>query len=109
MSSHRTDRTNDDFEVDPRYKVANKEALIALAFWVGQTAAITIIAIAIGYGKSPGELSFILGIPSWFFWTGGITTLVFCIIPYILVKLFFKDISLEATDSHQTDKAVDND
>lgn len=56
------------------------------------------MAWTLGYGKEADQLDFILGFPSWFFWSAGVVTLIFCIIPYLLVKFFFSDVSLMPHD-----------
>lgn len=95
-----------DFEEDPRYKTAGREAIIALLYWVAHAGVITVIALSVGYNKTPNELDFIWGLPSWFFWSGIVATLVFCVAPYFIVKYLFTDMSLEAVDENRTDRST---
>lgn len=83
-----------DFEEDPRYTASLREAWIAAAYWAIYTVVITTVAWVMGYGKTAAELDFIFGFPAWFFWSAGVATLIFCIIPYFLIKYLFTEVSL---------------
>lgn len=83
-----------DFEEDPRYHIAVREAWIAFVYWVVYTVAVTGVAWSIGHGKSADEMNFILGFPDWFFWSAGVTTLIFCILPYFIIRYLFVNCSL---------------
>jgi len=86
-----------DFEHDPRYQVAQREALLSVGYWVIYTAGTVIIAWTLGH-RDPTEVGFILGFPDWFFWSiiafAGFMALV---VPYLMVKFGFTDIDLEPT------------
>lgn len=83
-----------DFEEDPRYAASLREAWIAGAYWVAYTVVVTTVAWVLGYGKTADELHFIWGFPAWFFWSAGVATLIFCIIPYFLIRYLFTEVSL---------------
>lgn len=91
--------TENDFEEDPRYGVATREMWIAVAYWVVYTVAVTGVAWSIGHGKPASEVKFIAGFPDWFFWSAGVTTLIFCIVPYFITKYLFVDCSLSPDPS----------
>ncbi len=85
-----------DFEVDPRYKQAHKEALAAFVYWVIYMILVSSVALIIGLHKPAKDIHFIFGFPAWFFWSAGVATGIMCILPYFLVRFFYKDYSLEA-------------
>ncbi|WP_051314886.1 YhdT family protein [Alteribacter aurantiacus] len=90
------DNGNDriDLHTDPRFKIANREALIGVAlviinflWWFG---------FAYGLGSGPIEdYRFIFGMPEWFVYSciGGFLLMVALVI--FVVKVFFKDVSFE--------------
>ena len=86
---------NGDFnERDPRFKVANREALIGVGlvlfnflWWFG---------FAYGLGSKPmEEYTYILGMPAWFFYSCVLGTIVVAVLVIGLVKLFFKEVPFE--------------
>jgi uncharacterized membrane protein YhdT len=82
-----------EFTEDPRYRVAAKEAWIAIAvfflnfcWW---------FAFAYGLGaQSPQEYSYVFGFPAWFFWSVIIGAIVFCLAAFIMVRYFYTDMPL---------------
>lgn len=54
-------------EPDPRFKIAGKESVIIVVYWV-LYAAWTYLFAYLGTLTPPEEYSFILGFPSWYFW-----------------------------------------
>jgi uncharacterized membrane protein YhdT len=87
------------FEEDPRYRQANREAWWAIGYWVAFTAVVTGLAWWLGYEKPAEELAFVLGFPSWFFWSVLVTSLVFSAIPVLIIKRYFEDVPLTG-DGH---------
>ena len=83
-----------DFEEDPRYAQANREAMWALGYWLTFTVVVTGLAWWLGYGTPADELDFILGFPSWFFWSVLVTSAVFSAAPPWIIRRFFKDVPL---------------
>lgn len=79
---------------DPRFKIANREALIGVVlviinflWWFG---------FAYGMGSDKVEdYTYILGLPAWFFYScvGGFLLMV--ILVTVVVKLFFKEVPFE--------------
>ncbi|WP_347862357.1 YhdT family protein [Salimicrobium sp. PL1-032A] len=82
---------------DPRFKIANREALIGIGlavinflWWFG---------FAYGLGsKPPEEYNYILGLPAWFFMScvGGF--LLMSVLVIFVVNVFFTDVSLDVED-----------
>lgn len=80
---------------DPRYKIANREALIG-----------TIIAIAnflwwfgFAYGlgsKDVSDYHYIFGLPAWFFYSCVLGLVVFTFVVIGAVKFFYTEIDLDA-------------
>lgn len=88
--------TEEPFEEDPRYRVAHRELLLALAYWLVFTVVVTGTAWILGGGKEASELTFVLGFPAWFFWSVLVSCAAFSIVPYFIVKYGFTDIPLSA-------------
>jgi uncharacterized membrane protein YhdT len=83
-----------DFKEDKRYKQANKEALIAIALFVINF--IWWYGFAYGLGSKPvEEYSYVMGLPSWFFYSCVLGLIVFSLATWVMVKYFFKDIPLD--------------
>lgn len=83
--------------MDKRYKTANREA------WLGVVLAIFNFiwwfGFAYGLGsKSPESYRYILGFPAWFFFSCILGFIVMMILTIVIVKFFFKDMSLEADE-----------
>lgn len=87
------------FKEDPRYKQANKEALMAIGLFVLNIIWWFVFAYGLGTG-SPQEYSYVLGFPAWFFWSviGGYV--VFSFLTWIMVKYFYKDMPLDAATDY---------
>ncbi|RNA66865.1 YhdT family protein [Alteribacter keqinensis] len=83
-----------NLHTDPRFKIANREALIGVAlvvinfvWWFG---------FAYGLGSAPvEEYTFIFGMPAWFVFSciGGFLLMVALVI--FVLKVFFKDVSFD--------------
>lgn len=80
--------------MDPRFKIAHREALIGVglailhfAWWYG---------FAYGLGSKPvEEYTYILGFPDWFFYSCIVGFLLICVTVMILAKFVLKDVSFE--------------
>jgi uncharacterized membrane protein YhdT len=83
-----------EFEEDPRYEQANREARWAIGYWLAFTVVVTGLAWWLGYEKPASELSFILGFPAWFFWSVLVTSVVFSVIPAMIIRRHFRDVPL---------------
>ncbi|UCZ54021.1 YhdT family protein [Bacillus shivajii] len=79
---------------DPRYKIANREALVGVAlvlfnfiWWYG---------FAYGLGSKPvEEYTYVFGLPAWFFYSCVVGFLVMVALVIVLVKGFFQEVSFE--------------
>lgn len=92
------------FEEDPRYRVAQREMFIALAYWVAFTVVVTATAWLLGGGKKADELTFVLGFPAWFFWSVPVACFAFSGIAYFLVHRYFTDMPLSADENVGADQ-----
>ncbi|NCU17318.1 YhdT family protein [Pallidibacillus pasinlerensis] len=82
------------FSNDPRFKVAKKEAWIGVGLVLFNF--VWWFAFAYGLGsKSPDEYTYILGFPSWFFYSCIGSLIVMSILVIVVVKYFFKDVPFE--------------
>lgn len=86
------------FEVDRRYRQANKEALVAFLYWVVYLVLTSVVALGLGLNKPAEDIDFILGFPAWFFYSAGAVLVILCILPYFLVRFFYRDYSLDAEE-----------
>ncbi|MED4475947.1 YhdT family protein [Oceanobacillus caeni] len=81
-------------KVDYRIKIGNREALIGVGLFLFNF--VWWFAFAYGLGsKDPFEYSYVFGFPSWFFYSCVLGSIIICILVFIIVKGFFKDIPFE--------------
>ncbi|MBN6887990.1 YhdT family protein [Cytobacillus horneckiae] len=84
-----------NYQIDPRYKVSNREALIGIGlaiinfvWWYG---------FAYGLGGQPvEEYQFIFGLPAWFFYSCVLGFLVMSAVVFVVVRLFFTEVPFES-------------
>lgn len=79
---------------DPRFKVANREAIIGIV--------LVVVNFAIWYGfayglgsKDPSEYTYIASFPAWFFYSCIAGTIFMIVLIWITIKLFFKNIPFD--------------
>lgn len=89
---------NENFNEDKRFAQCTKEMWATLGLFVVNVILVGGISLAMGSHKSAASMTYIFGFPAWFFWGGIVGTGIFCILPYVMIKLFFKDMSIEAED-----------
>lgn len=83
------------------FKIAHREALIGIGlvifnfiWWYG---------FAYGLGsKDPTEYTYILGLPSWFFYSCVLGFIVMSILVTVIVKTWFEDIPLDDEEDEQS-------
>ncbi|MBB6450454.1 putative membrane protein YhdT [Geomicrobium halophilum] len=81
-------------EIDPRFKIANREALIGVGLALFNF--IWWFAFAYGLGSKPvSEYHYILGMPAWFFYSCVIGSVIMIILVTVIVKFFFKEVPLD--------------
>ncbi|OIJ12880.1 sodium:pantothenate symporter [Anaerobacillus arseniciselenatis] len=86
---------------DPRFKIANREALIGIGlvifnfiWWFG---------FAYGLGSAPvEEYSYVFGMPAWFFYSCVLGFVVMVILVIIMVKCFFKEVDFDVEEEDHT-------
>lgn len=83
-----------EIEEDPRFKIINKEAVIACIVWVIFAALSLAVIYGLG-GGDPTQYSYVMGLPLWFFAYLAIVILFMVIIVYI-VKYKFQDMTLDS-------------
>jgi uncharacterized membrane protein YhdT len=88
------------FEEDRRYPQCNREALITFIFFLINFVLIGVTGLVLGYNKPADEVQLIAGFPAWFLYGAGVGTIVECILAVVVVKLFFKDMSIQPVDEN---------
>lgn len=80
---------------DPRYKIANREALIGIGIAIANF--LWWFGFAYGFGsKDVDKYHYVFGFPAWFFYSCILGFIVFTILVIIIVQFFYKDIPLDA-------------
>ncbi|MFS0646733.1 DUF997 family protein [Siminovitchia sp. 179-K 8D1 HS] len=91
-------KTEDHLVEDSRFAQCTFEMRVVLGLFAVNIILMGGVPLAIGLNKSASSMSFILGFPDWYFWGGIVGSILFSILPYFMVKYFFKDMSIEAED-----------
>ena len=100
---HSPDHADYDFEEDPRYRIAQRESLLCIGYFIAFCGLSITVAWLMGT-RDASEITFVAGFPDWFFWSVIALTAVFAtVVPYLMVKLGFTDIDLEPRprDEHE--------
>lgn len=98
--------TDENFDEDPRYRLSAKGAgLFAVIYLV-----IGAVSLTLGFtlGTGSGAITtYVLGFPSWVFWTLIVWQLAVVVIIFVLVRFtpFFRDTAL--TESGEADETDD--
>ncbi|MGM7703014.1 YhdT family protein [Pseudalkalibacillus sp. Hm43] len=82
------------FKEDPRFRIANREALFGIGLAILNF--IWWFAFAYGLGrKDPEEYTYIFGFPAWFFYSciGGFV--LFSLLVIVMVKFYFTEVPFE--------------
>ena len=85
---------DENFVEDPRFKQCNREALYGIMLGIGNM----IWWYIFGYGlgdKPVEEYTYILGFPSWFFFSCVVGAVVFIVLTFIVVDKGLKDMPLD--------------
>lgn len=80
----------EEIEEDPRFRIGKREALTSLVLYVVFWG--TLLSIA-WWGMTKSGVSYILGLPDWFFYSVFVTYLIFAVIA-ILMALRLKETPL---------------
>lgn len=86
-----------DFREDPRYKQANKEALITIGVFILNFIWWYVFAYWMG-SKSPDQYSYVMGFPAWFFYSSILGYFVFSFLIWFIVEKVFVNIPLGKTN-----------
>ncbi|MCA0171366.1 YhdT family protein [Bacillus sp. RAR_GA_16] len=82
------------FQDDPRYRVANREALIGVALVIFNF--ILWYAFAYGLGSKPvAEYNYIWGLPAWFFYSCILVTALILVLVILAVVFLFKEVPFD--------------
>ncbi|MEI4768867.1 YhdT family protein [Psychrobacillus sp. FJAT-51614] len=80
--------------MDPRFKIAHREALIGVGLAIAHF--IWWFGFAYGLGSRPvEEYTYILGFPDWFFYSCIVGFILICLTVIVLAKFVLKDVSFE--------------
>ncbi|WP_058308339.1 YhdT family protein [Gracilibacillus massiliensis] len=83
------------------FQIANREAIIGIILVVFNF--IWWFAFAYGLGhKNPEEYQFIFGFPAWFFYSCIVGVFLMSLLVFVIVKFFFKDVSLDEKEYDNT-------
>lgn len=90
---------------DRRYKQCTKEMFVSLVLFFIHILAVAGISMIVGFNKPAEEVTFVFGFPDWFFWGGIVGTVVFCIASYLMVKFIFQEMTIEAEEDVEEERA----
>lgn len=91
-----------------RFAQANKEALITLGLYLGYFVWWYACAYGLGSGD-PGEYSYVWGFPAWFFYSCIVGYPLIAFTLWLVVRLFFRDMPLDAYQGADPKAAPDAD
>lgn len=81
-------------DLDYRYKIANREALIGVGLVIFNFIWWFAFAYGLG-GKDPSEYSYVMGLPAWFFYSCVLGFVVMAILVTVVVKVWFVEIPFD--------------
>ena len=79
---------------DGRYRQANRETMITVCLYALFFAWWYLTAYGLGAGD-PKEYSYVLGLPSWFFWSCVAGYFFFSFLVWGVVRAFFREVPLD--------------
>lgn len=88
------------YDNDPRYKVANREALIGVGLAVFNFIWWFAFAYGLG-GRDPSKYSYVFGLPAWFFYSCVLGVVVMAVLVTIVVKKWFVEVSFDEEGEEQ--------
>lgn len=86
-----------------RYKQADREALITLGVYAFFFLWWTVFAFGLG-GGDPENYSYVLGMPSWFFYSCVLGYPVVAVILWAVIRLFFVEMPLGGGNGHTAER-----
>ncbi|MCA0971469.1 YhdT family protein [Halobacillus litoralis] len=81
-------------EIDSRFKIANREALIGVALAIFNFGWWFFFAYGLGDAK-PEEYSYVFGFPAWFFYSCIAGFVVMAVLVIVVVKFWFVEVSFD--------------
>ena len=100
MGNHATETIShllDGLMNNKRYKQADREALITLGVYAFFFLWWTVFAFGWG-GGDPENYSYVLGMPSWFFYSCVLGYPVVAVVLWVVIRLFFVEMPLDDVD-----------
>lgn len=97
---------DENFDEDPRYRLSAKGAALFAVVYLVVGAVSLILGFTLGTGPEAGA-TYVLGFPTWVFWTLIVWQLAVVVIIFVLVRFtpFFRDIALtESDEAEATDE-----
>lgn len=88
-------------EEDNRYPQCSKEVWLVVAFFFINMLVTGGLALALGYGKPAEEVRLVAGLPIWYWYAAVIGSVVLIILAFLMIKFFFKEMPLGATDEEE--------
>ncbi|MGN4125191.1 YhdT family protein [Lysinibacillus sphaericus] len=79
---------------DYRFKIAHREALIGIALVIVNFVIWYGFAYGLGAGD-PANYTYVLGFPSWFFYSCMAGTVFMIVLIWLVMKLFFKEVPFD--------------
>ncbi|OCS85452.1 YhdT family protein [Caryophanon tenue] len=86
--------------MDPRFKIAHREALIGIVLVVINFAMWYGFAYGLGQGD-PTDYTYVFGFPAWFFYSCIAGTIFMVALIWMVMKFFFTEVSLEVEDDDE--------
>ena len=88
-------------EEDERYQQCSKEMWLTVAFFLVNVLVMGGLAVVMGYGRPVEEVQLIFGLPVWYWYSGVVGSVVLIILAFLMIKLFFKEMPLGATEEDE--------
>lgn len=85
----------EQFKEDKRFKQCNKEFLYTIGFFIFNILLVFGLSFPFGYNIDASEIKIVAGFPAWYFYGVFISSLILCVITYLMVKFLFKDMPLD--------------
>ena len=81
-------------EPDPRYRICEREAVIAAAMFLATAVVAMVFVITLGLGRAPEDLDWVWGLPSYLFWGVLCTQVGFLVVLALILRFVYREIPL---------------
>jgi uncharacterized membrane protein YhdT len=95
------ERGDEYFEEDGRYRQCTKEMWITVGFFLVNVLLAGGLALVLGYGKPPEEVSLVAGLPVWYWYSGVMASFVLIVLAFLMIRVFFKEMPLTPVDEDE--------